>query len=59
MNQDDSYALSHCFLEGKLMNHTILGEYFSFFFFFRITKHLSRFTRDQTFFLSWKKVFTR
>ena len=29
------------------MNHTILGEDFSFFFFFRITKHLSRFTRDQ------------
>jgi hypothetical protein len=31
------------------MNHTILREYFisPFFFFFRITKHLSRFTRDQ------------
>jgi hypothetical protein len=33
------------------MNHTILGEDFIspsfFFFFFRITKHLYRFTRDK------------
>jgi hypothetical protein len=36
------------------MKHIILGEdsiSFSFFFFFHITKDLSRFTRDQNLFL--------
>jgi hypothetical protein len=45
------------------MNHTILVEDFIspsfFFFFFRITKHLSRFTRDKNliFFLVEESIY--
>jgi hypothetical protein len=44
------------------MNHTILVEDFispSFFSFFRITKHLSRFTRDKNliFFLMEESIY--